>query len=171
MDWFAAAVGLVAETTGRPLPFLLAVNVSMYRQAAEVIDAVKPHIDMRFYLDRTAKQRQSTLNGKTQLPANLPEATGKARDKAAAVIDSVKPYLDIWFFLDKAFHLARLKRHRHRDWLSLVGMQSPGLETKLPSLHSMRSTTSPAEVIDSGKPYVDISFFLDKTFHLAAKRP
>ena len=38
--------------------------------------------------------------------------------QAAEVIDSVKPHLEMRFYLDKAKHLARLKRHRHRDWLN-----------------------------------------------------
>ena len=41
--------------------------------------------------DKAAKQRQSTLNGKTQLQANLPEAKGDARDKAAKQRQVRKP--------------------------------------------------------------------------------
>ena len=51
---------------------------------AEVIDAVKPHLEMRFFLDK-AKH-------------------------LAAVIDSVNRYVDMTVFLDKTFHLLEEKK-------------------------------------------------------------
>ena len=72
MGWFAAAVGLVLRGNNRPavavftckaqrqpfdiaagVAFLLAPNVSMYRQAAEVIDSGKPYVDISFFLDKS----------------------------------------------------------------------------------------------------------------------
>ncbi len=64
-----------------PLQYVLSLNLQ--RRHLDSGQRAFVALNVEEYEAKAAKQRQSTLNGKTQLPANLPEAKGDARDKAA----------------------------------------------------------------------------------------
>ena len=64
-----------------PLKYVLSLNLQ--RRHLDSGQRAFVALNVEEYEAKAAKRRQSTLNGKTQLPANLPEAKGDARDKAA----------------------------------------------------------------------------------------
>lgn len=64
-----------------PLQYVLSLNLQ--RRHLDSGQRAFVALNVEEYEAKAAKQRQSKLNGKTQLPANLPEAKGDARDKAA----------------------------------------------------------------------------------------
>ena len=64
-----------------PLKYVLSLNLQ--RRHLDSGQRAFVALNVEEYEAKAAKRRQSTLNGKTQLQANLPEAKGQARDKAA----------------------------------------------------------------------------------------